>query len=107
MSTLPNRVMRIQREKGKVEKSFGLRQRHCYIRQSNDVYRQRLVFIWHITLYLNLEGYSGFDHMLSETLSKDISDFIYYVNQVSEDISLITQNYIYRLGEMDMIGCLN
>ena len=59
------------------------------------------------TLYLNLEGYSGFDHMLSETLSKDISDFIYYVNQVSEDISLITQNYIYRLGDVDVIGCLN
>ena len=55
------------------------------------------------TLYLNLEGYSGFDRMISGSLSKDISDFIYYVNQVSEDISLITQNFIYRLGDVDMI----
>ncbi|MBQ8039422.1 MAG: hypothetical protein IJ274_06080 [Lachnospiraceae bacterium] len=54
-------------------------------------------------LYLNLEGYSGFDHMLSGTFSKDISDFIYYVNQTSENISLITQKFIYRLGEVDMI----
>ena len=54
-------------------------------------------------LYLNLEGYSGLDHMLMRSFSKDISDFIYYVNQSSKDIPLITQNYIYRLGEVDMI----
>ena len=54
-------------------------------------------------LYLNLEGFSGFDRMLTGTLSKDISDFIYYVNQSSENISLITQNYLYRLGEVDII----
>lgn len=55
------------------------------------------------TLYLNLEGYSGFDRLLSGPFSKDISDFIYYVNQTSENISLITQNFLYRLGEVDMI----
>ena len=55
------------------------------------------------TLYLNLEGYSGFDRFLSGPFSKDISDFIYYVNQTSENISLITQKFIYRLGEVDMI----
>ena len=55
------------------------------------------------TLYLNLEGYSGFDRFLSGPFSKDISDFIYYVNQTSENISLITQNFLYRLGEVDMI----
>lgn len=55
------------------------------------------------TLYLNLEGYSGFDHTLSGSFSKDISDFIYYVNQSSENISLILQKYIYRLGEVDII----
>lgn len=54
-------------------------------------------------LYLNLEGYSGLDHMLMRSFSKDISDFIYYVNQSSKDIPLITQNYIYRLGDVDMI----
>lgn len=54
-------------------------------------------------LYLNLEGYSGFDRMTAGSFSKDISDFIYYVNQNSEDISLIIQKYIYRLGEVDMI----
>lgn len=55
------------------------------------------------TLYLNLEGYSGFDRFLSGPFSKDISDFIYYVNQTSENISLITQNFLYRLDEVDMI----
>ncbi len=54
-------------------------------------------------LYLNLEGYSGLDHMLKRSFSKDISDFIYYVNQSSGDIPLITQSYIYRLGDVDMI----
>lgn len=54
-------------------------------------------------LYLNLEGYSGFDRMMAGTFSKDISDFIYCVNQSSEDISFIIQKYIYRLGEVDMI----
>lgn len=54
-------------------------------------------------LYLNLEGYSGFDRLMAETFSKDISDFIYYVNQSSEDIPLITQKFIYRLGEVDII----
>ena len=54
-------------------------------------------------LYLNLEGYSGFDRLLSGPFSKDISDFIYYVNQTSENIPLITQNFLYQLGEVDMI----
>ncbi len=55
------------------------------------------------TLYLNLEGYSGLDRMLSGFISKDISDFIYYVNQSKDDIPLILQKYLYRLGEVDMI----
>ena len=55
------------------------------------------------TLYLNLEGYSGLERTFSDSYSKDISDFIYYVNQTSENISLITQKFIYRLGEVDMI----
>ncbi len=54
-------------------------------------------------LYLNLEGYSGFDYLMAGTFSKDISDFIYYVHQSSEDIPFITQKFIYRLGEIDMI----
>lgn len=54
-------------------------------------------------LYLNLEGYSGFERLLSGPFSKDISDFIYYVTQSSENISLITQNFTHRLGEADMI----
>ncbi len=54
-------------------------------------------------LYLNLEGYSGFDQMITGTCSKDISDFIYHVHQSSEDIPFITQKFIYRLGEIDVI----
>ena len=54
-------------------------------------------------LYLNLEGYSGLDHMLKRSFSKDISDFIYYVNHLSGDIPFVTQNYIYRLGNVDII----
>ncbi len=55
------------------------------------------------TLYINLEGYSGLDQMLKRSFSKDISDFIYYVNQSSGEIPLITQNYVYRLGDVDML----
>ena len=55
------------------------------------------------TLYLNLEGYSGLDQMLRRSFSKDISDFIYYVNQSSGEIPIPIQNFIYRLGEVDMI----
>ncbi len=58
-------------------------------------------------LYLNLEGYSGLDRVLSDSYSKDISDFIYYINQdihqTSNDIPLIIQKFIRRLGEVDMI----
>lgn len=55
------------------------------------------------TLYLNLEGYSGFDRMLSTSFSKDISDFIYFINHSTEDIPFTIPNYMYRLGEVDMI----
>lgn len=56
------------------------------------------------TLYLNLEGYSGMDRTLAGSISKDISDFIYYVNQSTNDnIPLILQKYIYRLEEVDII----
>lgn len=55
------------------------------------------------TLYLNLEGYSGLDRMLRRSFSKDISDFIYYVNQSSGEIPIPIQNFIHRLGDVDMI----
>lgn len=55
------------------------------------------------TLYLNLEGYSGFESMLTGFYSKDISDFIYYVNHSKDKNPLITTNFIYRLGDVDMI----
>lgn len=54
-------------------------------------------------LYLNLEGYSGFERTLANTYSKDISDFLYYVNQKSENIPLLIQKYVYRLNELDII----
>lgn len=54
-------------------------------------------------LYLNLEGYSGLDRTLSGSYSKDISDFIYYVNQTSENIPLLIQKFIYRMDEVDII----
>jgi hypothetical protein len=54
-------------------------------------------------LYLNLEGYSGFERSLTDAYSKDISDFIYYVNQKSENIPLLIQKYVYRLSEIDII----
>ena len=55
------------------------------------------------TLYLNLEGYSGLERTFSVSYSKDISDFIYYVNQTSENIPLLIQKFVYRLGEVDII----
>ena len=54
-------------------------------------------------LYLNLEGYSGLERTFSDSYSKDISDFIYYVNQTSENIPLLIQKFVYRLGEVDVI----
>ena len=47
-------------------------------------------------LYLNLEGYSGFERTIADIYSKDISDFLYYVNQKSESIPLIIQKYVYN-----------
>ncbi len=55
------------------------------------------------TLYLNLEGYSGFEKMFPDCYSKDISDFIYSFTHSKEKIPTITANFIYRLGEVDMI----
>ncbi len=54
-------------------------------------------------LYLNLEGYSGLERTFADSYSKDISDFIYYIQQTSENIPLIIQKYVYRLGEVDMM----
>lgn len=54
-------------------------------------------------LYLNLEGYSGLERTFSVSYSKDISDFIYYVNQTSENIPLLIQKFVYRQGEVDII----
>lgn len=55
------------------------------------------------TLYLNLEGYSGFEQMYPGCYSKDISDFIYYFHHSKENNPTQTMNFIYRLGEVDMI----
>lgn len=74
----------------RLQTSFGIQLAHLLARNGR-------------ILYLNLEGYSGFERLLSGPFSKDISDFIYYVTQSSENISLITQNFTHRLGEADMI----
>lgn len=55
------------------------------------------------TLYLNLEGYSGFAEMLSGNYVKDISDFIYSFYHSKEKFPFYATNFIYRLGEVDMI----
>ena len=55
------------------------------------------------TLYLNLEGYSGFSEMLTGYYSKDISDFIYSIYHSKEKFPFNTANFIYRFGEIDMI----
>ena len=55
------------------------------------------------TLYLNLEGYSGFSQLLSGYYSKDISDFIYSIYHSKENFPLNTTNFIYRLGAVDVI----
>jgi hypothetical protein len=55
------------------------------------------------TLYLNLEGYSGFSELLTGYYSKDISDFIYSIYHSKEKFPFNTTNFIYRFGEVDMI----
>jgi len=55
------------------------------------------------TLYLNLEGYSGFPEILSGFYSKDISDFIYSIYHSKEKFPCNVANFIYRFGEVDMI----
>lgn len=54
-------------------------------------------------LYLNLEGYSGFYERFPETYSKDISDFIYSFYHSKEKFPFYTTNFIYRMGEVDVI----
>ncbi len=55
------------------------------------------------TLYLNLEGYTGFPEILTGYYSKDISDFIYSIYHSKEKFPFNTTNFIYRIGEVDMI----
>lgn len=55
-------------------------------------------------LYINLEGYSGQEYLTDGAFSKDISDFIYDINQSTKDISIMIQNYIERIGEVDRIA---
>lgn len=54
-------------------------------------------------LYLNLEGYSGFEYLLSGHYTKDISDFIYHFNHSKDKNPIVITNFIYKLGEVDMI----
>ena len=54
-------------------------------------------------LYLNLEGYSGFSELLTGYYSKDISDFIYSIYHSKEKFPFNTTNFIYRVGDVDMI----
>jgi len=55
------------------------------------------------TLYLNLESYSGFEYMLSNHYTKDISDFIYHFNHSKDKNPMLITNFIYKLGAVDMI----
>ncbi len=55
------------------------------------------------TLYLNLEGYSGFEQKYPGYYPKDISDFIYHFNHSKEKNPMLVTNFIYRLGDIDII----
>lgn len=73
-----------------LQTSFGITLSHLLARKGR-------------TLYLNLEGYSGFEKKLSRYYTKDISDFIYHFIHSKEKNPFITTNFIYRFGEVDMI----
>lgn len=55
------------------------------------------------TLYLNFEGYSGFQHLMSKTFPKDLSDILYYFQDSKEKFPYKLSAAIEKQGELDYI----
>lgn len=57
----------------------------------------------HKTLYLNFEGYSGFQHLMSKTFPKDLSDILYYFQDSKEKFPYKLNTAIEKQGDLDYI----
>lgn len=55
------------------------------------------------TLYLNLEGISGFRVLLGKDLKPNITDFLYYAEHDSEKFMARLEQMIDRIGELEYI----
>lgn len=54
-------------------------------------------------LYINLEEYSGFSHLLEKEFSSDISDVMYFIRQNEGNILFKLNAVVQKLGKMDYI----
>ncbi len=54
-------------------------------------------------LYVNLEGYSGFNQLLQQNFMSDISDLLFYVGQKKRNFPCKLASMVQKLGNMDFI----
>lgn len=54
-------------------------------------------------LYLNMEGYSGFEQLLGKKFDHTLSDLLYYVRQENQNLSLRMQAMVQNIGSLDFI----
>lgn len=59
------------------------------------------------TLYINLEGFSGFRELMGKEYRPDITDFVYYLRRGSSDISQKLEQMIVSLPGLEMIPPAN
>ena len=57
----------------------------------------------HKTLYLNFEGFSGFQYLMSKTFPKDLSDILYYFQDSKEKFPYKLNTVIEKQADLDYI----
>ncbi len=55
------------------------------------------------TLYLNFEGFSGFQYLMSKTFPKDLSDILYYFQDSKEKFPYKLKTAIEKVNDLDYI----
>lgn len=55
------------------------------------------------TLYVNLEGFSGFSGALQQQYREDMSDLLYYIRQKKHSIAVKLEGMVCALGKLDYL----
>ena len=57
----------------------------------------------HKTLYINMEGFSGFNQILNRKFTKDISDLLYYLQNGKKGLQYLLGSIVEKINSLDII----